>query len=82
MYASAWQKPNRLLIAVVNTGDAANATVRLNLAKFDLTEPGDATVIDAETGEKLQLSQDGTIQAPVERHDYRQILLEWHAAPG
>jgi hypothetical protein len=82
VYASAWRKPNALLIAVVNTGDETTARVRLDLAKFGLTEPGDATVVDAETGEKLQLSQDGSIEAPVERHDYRQILLEWHIAPG
>jgi hypothetical protein len=82
LYASAWRRPNRLLIAVVNTGNATTATVRLDLAKFGLIEPGSATVEDPETGAKLQLSQDGTIEAPIERHDYRQILLEWPVAPG
>jgi hypothetical protein len=82
MYASAWRRPSAVLIAVVNTGDAATATVRVDKAKFALTESGEITAVDAETGQTLELSRDGTIQVPVERHDYRQIMVQRHAAPG
>ena len=37
--------------------------------------------VDAETGETLGLSQDGTIEVPVERHDYRQIMLTLQIPP-
>jgi hypothetical protein len=77
LYASAWQKPNALLIAVVNTGNATTATLHVDTTKFELGDAKGITSLDADTGTGLSpLQPDGTIHIRVERHDYRQILLE------
>ena len=79
IYTSAWSKPGKLLIAVVNRGEAATATVHMDLAKFGIGDAGDVTAIDADTGEALSpVSPDGTLAVPVNRHDYRQVLLQRH----
>jgi len=76
MFTSAWRKPGSMLIAVVNRGEAGAATVHIDLSKFDLGDAAGITVQDADTGEPLPIiAADGTIQIPVNRHDYRQILL-------
>jgi len=103
VHLAGWLRPGRLLLAVVNTGEAAEAVVRLDAAKLGLGEPGGWTVADAEAGCKVAewvgegkdrrrevvwdadarpaIRHDGrgTLTVPVERHDFRQVVI---AAPG
>ena len=74
LYASAWSKPGAVLIAAVNAGSArADATVTVDLARLKL--PAGAKAIDADTGKPLEMTADGRVTVPIERHDYRQILI-------
>ena len=76
IYASSWRRPGRVMIAVVNTGDAATtASLKLDPAKLGLASDATATAVDADTGAPLSSAGDGTISVPVERHDYRQVMI-------
>ncbi|MDB5325893.1 MAG: hypothetical protein JWM57_1462, partial [Phycisphaerales bacterium] len=74
LYASAWQKPGSVLIAAVNAGAGAT-TVTIHIDRTRLKLPTDCKAFDADTGKPLALTDDGAIAVPVDRHDYRQILI-------
>ncbi len=76
-----WQRPGAALIAVVNSGDAADATVHIDSAKLGLASAAQCSVMDADTGEALPISADGAVNVRVEHHDYRQILIKANAQP-
>jgi hypothetical protein len=70
---SAWKRPGKVLLAVVNRGEAGTSKVNVPLAALRLTG-GPFTARDAETGEPLSL--DGTIlSVTIPRHDYKQVLV-------
>jgi Family of unknown function (DUF6067) len=75
LYASAWKKPNSALIAIVNTGDATTASVHIDTAKLGLGASDQCKLIDAESGDPLPALQDGSMHIPIERHDYRQVMI-------
>lgn len=60
---SGWQRPGKLLLAVVNFGEKTTAKITLKTPATKIT--------DAETGEVLP-----DLNIPVGRHDYRQIVIE------
>ena len=73
--ASSWTKPHAALIAVVNRSDAkADAALKVDLKQLGLS--GQSKVIDADTGDAIAMQPDGTITVPVERHDYRQLMIQ------
>jgi hypothetical protein len=80
VYISAWERPSgkfgsdKLLIAVVNTGEAANAEVNVNFQKFGLA-PSTARANDAESQEKINLTRSGFFTS-IPRHDYRLIEID------
>ena len=76
LYVSLWRKPHSALIAVVDTGEAATATVHIDLAKLGLGNTAALKVLDADTGESISPAVSGSIQLPVNRHDYRQIIVQ------
>jgi len=76
MFTSSWRKPGSVLIAVVDTGDAVTATVHLDLAKLGLPAVESLQAMDADTGDAMKLSADGSLQVPVNRHDYRQLTVK------
>jgi hypothetical protein len=82
VYLAGWQRPGKLLIAAVNTGEKADTQVKLDLTKLGLPEATKCKVIDAETGEVLALDAGGAVTLPVERHDYRQIIIEKNQPKG
>jgi len=75
LYASAWRKPGALLAAIVNRGESTTASVHLDVSKLGLPTAGPYQAVDADTGGDLSMSADGSISIPIERHDYRQILI-------
>jgi hypothetical protein len=75
LYASSWRKPGSILIAVVDTGDAATATLHLDVTKLGLGAAATLTTMDADTGDTLKLAPNATLQIPINHHDYRQILI-------
>ena len=64
IFVAGWQRPGKLLIAVVNTGEVA-------VAKLQLTKLSAAKITDAESNAVLT-----NLDIPIGRHDYRQILIE------
>jgi hypothetical protein len=74
IYAASWRKPGAVLIAVVNTATTKNA-VALQIDKGTLGLSGVASAVDADTGEAMAMQADGSIVVPVERHDYRQVMI-------
>jgi len=95
VYLAVWNRPGKLLLAVVNIGEKTDARVKLDAKKLGLAAPGKWQVTDAEegtsatrrlgkvVGEWLASEQDeirhqggGSLTVPVERHDYRQIIVE------
>jgi hypothetical protein len=81
---SGWLRPNaangngksKLLLAVVNFGEKADARVRLDAQKLGLPEHAQWKIQDAETQEELHVDSAGELVVPVDRHDYRQIIVE------
>ena len=47
---AAWKRPGKVLIAVVNRGDATTATVKIDAAKLGLGDPAKWKISDAEAG--------------------------------
>jgi hypothetical protein len=75
VYLAAWVKPGKVLLEVVNWGETASADVRLDLKKLGL--PAHGTAWDAEKPEtRMTVSGDGRLSVPVERHDFRLIVVE------
>ena len=74
--ASSWRKPGSVLVAVVDRGEATTATVKLDLTKLGLATGGVLKLMDADTGDEIEMSKDGSIEIPVNRHDYRQLLIQ------
>jgi hypothetical protein len=74
IYAASWRKPGAVLIAVVNAATNQDA-VALKIDKGALGLSGDVAAVDADTGEAIAMQGDGSMVVPVERHDYRQVLL-------
>ena len=70
LLASSWRRPGRVLVAVVNAGEAATvAHLHLDGAKLGLSADALAHPIDADTGRPV------TMDVPVGRHDYRQVMV-------
>jgi hypothetical protein len=76
VYLSGWLRPGKVLIAVVNKGEAADAEVQVDTTLLKLPTLATAKIIDAESGAEIKLNADGKLIVPVERHDYRQIIIE------
>lgn len=74
--ASAWVRPGKLLVAVVNLADKTDAQIEVDCAKLGLPDAAACRAADAETGEVLKLTAEGRLSLPVARHDYRQIVIE------
>jgi hypothetical protein len=75
IYLAGWLKPGKVLVAVVNWGEKSDAGVRLDLKKLGL--PATCKVWDAEKPElQLPLDAKGNVTVPVERHDFRLIVIE------
>jgi hypothetical protein len=74
IYASSWRKPHSVLIAVVDTGEAAPVTVHLDLDKLGAKDS--TTAMDADTGEPIDIKPDGSVKVQVNRHDYRQLIVQ------
>lgn len=81
VYASAWrhtrkENPHRLLVTAVNTGEKAQAILKVPPALLGSSLATTWIVRDAETGEQLPSPYtSGLLKFPIERHDYRQILI-------
>lgn len=79
---SGWTRPGArpgggsLLLAVVNTGEKTEAAVRIDAARLGLPAPSRWRVTDAETMQPVTTDGRGGLTVPIERHDYRQILIE------
>ncbi len=81
VYLAGWLKPsgsgsNKLLLAVVNTGDACNTMVHLDPHKLGLGDPSRWRITDTESGQQVVAGADGSFHLPIPRHDYRQILIQ------
>lgn len=75
VYLGTWIKPGKVLVCVVNWGEKTDAEVKLDLKKLGL--PGTCKATDAEKPEiQLAIGADGKLIVPVERHDFRQIIVE------
>jgi hypothetical protein len=79
---SGWLRPGpgpghgKLLLVVVNTGEKTDASVQVDPAKLGLPALSQCRVTDAETGQAITISNQTDLTVPLERHDYRQILIE------
>jgi len=75
VYLAGWVKPGKVLVGVVNWGEKTEADVRLDLAKLGL--PATCKAWDAEKPEiQVAVGADGRMTVPVERHDFRLIVVE------
>ncbi len=75
VYLAGWVKPGKILVGVVNWGEKAEADVRLDLKKLGL--PATCKAWDAEKPETVfAIGADGRLSVPVERHDFRLIVVE------
>lgn len=75
VYLAGWLKPGRLLLGVVNWGEAADAAVTVDLQKLGL--PAACRAWDAEQpGTALAVGAGGMLAVPVNRHDFRLIVVE------
>ena len=74
VYLAGWVKPGKVLVGVINWGEKAEASVRLDLKKLGL--PATCKAWDAEKPEnQLAIGGDGRLTVPVERHDFRLIIV-------
>ena len=70
-----WVKPGKVLVGVVNWGEKTEADVTLDLKKLGL--PTTCKVWDAENPEtQLAIDAGGRLLVPVERHDFRLLIVE------
>ena len=82
VYVSGWLAPTtpvragKMLLAIVNTGAKTTASVRIDAMRLKLPNAGHWRVFDAETQEPLAISATGELKLPLERHDYRQVIIE------
>jgi hypothetical protein len=75
VYLAGWLKPGKMLMAVVNWGEKTDADVRLDLKKLGL--PAACKAWDAENPDiRLDIGSNGKLTVPVERHNFRQIIIE------
>jgi len=75
MYLAGWLKPGKLLVAVVNWGERADADVHLDLRTLGL--PAACKAWDAEQPtDHIAVTDDGKLTVPVERHNFRLIVVE------
>jgi hypothetical protein len=75
VYLAGWIKPGKVLVGVVNWGEKTGAEVRLDLTKLGL--PAACKAWDAEKPEtQVAVGADGRMAVPVERHDFRLIVVE------
>jgi hypothetical protein len=90
IYASVWKRPGKVLLLVVNKGEATDAELQLDLPALGLTDNADWQLEDAEANTRMArrkeilwnsadqkpLRKEGNrLIVPVERHDYRQVIL-------
>lgn len=80
IYLSGWTRPGsgsggKLLLAVVNMGEATTAHVTIDAAKLGLPSPGHWSVTNAETQDSLPTNGRAEITVDVPRHDYRLIQI-------
>ena len=71
-----WLRPSKLLLAVVNRGEACTAMPDIDTAKLGLPALARCKITDAETQTPLALGANGKLAVPIVRHDYRQVLIE------
>jgi hypothetical protein len=76
VYLAGWLRPGKLLLAVVNCGEACTAMPVIDTAKLGLPALDKCKITDAETQAPLALGANGKLAVPVVRHDYRQIIIE------
>ena len=71
-----WVRPGKLLLAVVNRGEACTALPEIDAVKLGLPALDKCKIWDAETQTPLALDAKGQLTVPVGRHDYRQVVIE------
>ncbi len=77
VFATVWKRPGQARILVSNLSPESRAVdVRLDAAKLGL--PAGAIATDEQTGETVALNKGILASLPVERHNYRMVLV---AAP-
>jgi hypothetical protein len=92
VYVAGWKKPGKILLAVVNYGEKADAEITLDVKTLGLPEAAKWKVSDAEKGTsvshggkpmwsstmegEITVTPEGILRVPVQRHDYRQIIIE------
>lgn len=82
VYLACWQRPGtqpktgKVLIAVVNTGEKTEAVVEIDAAKLGVPALANCKIWDAETNEAITPAANGTLRFTMDRHDYRQIIVE------
>lgn len=69
---------NRALIIAGNMGEAGDVTLNLDLKVLHV--PEDAIAVNMETGAPITKLGPGKFQFPIEKHDFRLVLVEW--VPG
>ncbi len=75
VYLAGWSKPGRLLVGVVNWGEKTDAAVTVDLKKLGI--PAACKAWDAEKPDlTLEVGAGGTLTVPVERHNFRLIVIE------
>ena len=82
VYSSGWTRPvgpglNKLMLAVVNTGEGQPASVEINTQLLNLGPAAKWTVTDAETQQPVTTWEGtGKLTLALPRHDYRLLLIE------
>jgi hypothetical protein len=81
VYLAGWRRDDgkgagKLLVAVVNLGEPTEAAVAIDCRKLGLPAAGECKAGDAETEAAVGIDAAGRIVVPLDRHDYRQIVVE------
>ena len=91
VHVAAWKRPGKVLLAVVNWGEKTTADVVLDAKALGLPEADAWEVVDAEAGTSIRRGKEvhwdaaaqgpvtraaNRLSVPVERHDYRQLLVK------
>ncbi|BDI32085.1 hypothetical protein CCAX7_41360 [Capsulimonas corticalis] len=76
VFVSGWTRPGKALIVAANMGEKTGAAVRIDAKALGLPASSHWKVSDAETGQALSAGSDGQVTLAIERHDYRQIVIE------
>ncbi len=75
VYLAGWVRPGKVLVGVINWGEKVDAPVVLDFKKLGLATP--CKVWDAENPETvLGVGADGRLLVPVERHNFRLLVVE------